>query len=136
MTELLRVAGIALICALCLMALNKLWAGGAVLVRVGGTVMIFGIIALMLGGIIGELRDAFSVLPLNSSAFGTAFALMLKALGIALVSKFCADICRDMGENALAGGVESAGRVAIFTLALPVLREILEYAARLLNMGK
>ncbi len=132
--ELLKVAGIALICSVCLLVIGKMQGGMGVLLRLGGTVVIFGIVAVMLGGVIAELRDIFSSVSVGEG-FARGFSLMLKALGIALISRFCADICRDANENALAGGVESAGRIAIFALCIPLLGDILKYAAYVLNMG-
>ena len=51
-------------------------------------------------------------------------ALLLRASGIALVSEFGADLCRDAGESALAGRVELAARVVLLALAAPLLREL------------
>ena len=61
---------------------------------------------------------------------------MLKALGMALVSKLCADVCRDSGETALAGGVESAGRIAILVLSLPTFAKILALVGEMLGYAR
>jgi stage III sporulation protein AD len=59
---------------------------------------------------------------------------MLKALGMALISKLCADVCRDTGESALASGVESVGKIAIFALAVPTFVKILELVFEMLGV--
>ncbi len=133
LSELLKAAGISVICAVCLLIVGRLQGGASSLLRIGGTVVICGMVAAMLGSVVGELKDVFSAV--SGEGFGHAFSLMLKALGIALISRFCADICRDSGESTLAGGVESVGRIAIFSLCIPVLSDILEYAAYVLKMG-
>ena len=51
-------------------------------------------------------------------------ALLLKASGIALVSEFGADLCRDAGERALAGRIELGARVVLLAMAAPLLQEL------------
>ena len=132
--ELLRVCGIAILCSICLLTVGRISQGIGGALRVGGAVLIFGTVIV-------ALRDNVSVLEGLVAHFGggelvsEAFSLMLKALGIALISKFCSDVCRDCGEGSLAGGVESMGRIAIISLCIPVLMEILGYASRILDMG-
>ncbi|MBR6594775.1 MAG: stage III sporulation AC/AD family protein [Clostridia bacterium] len=78
---------------------------------------------LPVGGLVAELT--------GKTAFPPYFGLLFKAVGISLLCTVAADICRDMGENGLANGVEGAGRAAILLLSLPVVRYLLESAASL-----
>lgn len=57
---------------------------------------------------------------------GEYITLMLKITAIAYLAQFCGELCRDMGESALAARVETAGKVAIATLALPIVRGVFE----------
>ena len=50
--------------------------------------------------------------------------VMMKALGIALCSRICADICRDCGETAIATKVEIGGKIGILLLSIPLLQQI------------
>ena len=52
---------------------------------------------------------------------------VLKIMSIAYITHFTSDICRGAGENALAGGVELAGKLTVMLLSLPL-------ATKLLNM--
>lgn len=124
----------ALICALCLGFLPRFFEGYGSVIRIAGAVFLFGVFIAMLG------EGIAAVLPLSAfagedSPAKEGFLLMLKALGIALVARFCADICRDCGENTLASGIESVGRMAIFLLSVPMIVEILSLAAEVLGMG-
>ena len=47
-------------------------------------------------------------------------SLMLRAAGVALLTEFASQLCRDAGESALAGRVEFGGRVALLTLSVPL----------------
>lgn len=56
------------------------------------------------------------------------FAIVLKTLGIAYITGFVADACRDFGMSSLAAKAEFAGRCIILLLSLPLLSQILNTA--------
>ena len=134
-SELFKVCGIAILCCVCLLTFGKLSGALSVSLRIGGAVVIFGVFVYMLSSNMDLLESTFEGLPLYKNYFSEAFSLMLKALGIALISRLCADICRDCGEATFANGVESVGKVAIFSLSIPVISNILSYALQILNKG-
>lgn len=51
---------------------------------------------------------------------------VFKILGIAYLSSFCAEICKDAGESSIASKVEFAGKILILTLAIPILMAVLQ----------
>lgn len=128
---LMRACGIALLASVCLMIVGKLSGAYASVLRIGASLLIFGIFVSLLEAVAATLRGAVSFGADNSFA-SKAFELMLKGLGIALIGRFCSDICRDCGEQTLANGVECVGRMAIFALSVPMLVEILSSACELL----
>ena len=69
---------------------------------------------------------------MQRSASGEWIVLLMKSTGVCLVAQFAADCCRDAGENALAGRVEFAGRVAVLVLAMPLVRALLQWVDALL----
>lgn len=58
------------------------------------------------------------------------FATALKALGVAYITGFAADICRDFGQTALAQVADIAGKCAVFALSLPLMCAVLETALK------
>lgn len=72
---------------------------------------------------------------LGSEALSAYAAILPKALGIAILTQSCSDICRECGENGIAGSVELIGKVEILLLSLPLVREMLAIAGQLLNLG-
>ncbi len=136
MSEILKVCGIGLACTFGAAMLGKISGNMALMLRVGGVVVLFGILALLMEDQIAALRDAFSSLDANRGYIEKAFSLMVKALGIAMICRFCSDICRDCGETGIANAVDAVGRIVIFALAIPMLAEILEYAQRILKIGE
>lgn len=59
--------------------------------------------------------------------------VLLRALGIAVLTQSCSDICKECGESGIAGGVELIGKVEILLLSLPLIREILSAARELFS---
>ena len=53
-------------------------------------------------------------------------AMQKKALAIALVCNSTSALCRDCGESALADKAELAGKVAILSLCIPLLVQLLD----------
>ncbi len=73
---------------------------------------------------------------LEESGLGSLYVeILFKALGIALLTSVCANICRECGESSAAAGVELAGKLEILLLSLPLINEILEVAQGLLAWG-
>ena len=60
---------------------------------------------------------------------------ILKGLGIVLLVQICSDICRDSGEATLAGHIEIVGKLELLLLCIPLIKEILTTAKKLLEMG-
>ena len=50
---------------------------------------------------------------------------MLRSLGIAVVAGCAADVCRDLGQDSVASGVELAGKAEIMLVCLPLITELL-----------
>ena len=66
---------------------------------------------------------------LNQGYLFTVF----KVLGIAYVSEFAAQICRDAGQNALASKIEMAAKIGVMALAVPIMMSVLESIIQILN---
>lgn len=62
-------------------------------------------------------------------------APLFHALGVAVLTQCCAEICRESGEGSIATGVETAGKVEILLISLPLIDELLKAARTLLEIG-
>lgn len=56
----------------------------------------------------------------------TYVVVILKMIGIAYISDFTASICKDAGQNAIAGQVDFFGKMSMIVVSLPVLQSLLE----------
>ena len=131
---LIKACGAAVLVALCLGAVGSVLGSYAIVLRLGATLLVFGVLSYLLTDVVARIEALMPSLDDGGLAY-SAFNTMLKALGIAFIGRFCADICRDCGEQTLANAVEGVGRVCIFALALPMLSDILGFASRVLAIG-
>lgn len=86
---------------------------------------------LMLTDKLSGAAAAFSDMAQLSEISTDQMQLILKVLGIALLSEFAAQACRDAGEEGIALRVEMGGRVMLMLLSLPVLQEITQMIAEM-----
>ncbi len=60
--------------------------------------------------------------------------LIVKIVGIALISQLTSDVCRDSGQQALASGAELAGKLVITVFTIPVAGALLELAGVMIGV--
>ena len=126
--QIFRICGVALLCAIGGAVVGNTVGGARVALRLAGITLIFG--ALM-----GMLEEAWTALD-HTVMLGRAYGygeLMLKGLGISVLCRICADVCRDCGEPTAAAGVESAGKIGMLLLALPAVGDVLEQVYGLID---
>lgn len=73
---------------------------------------------------INEISDRLSQYGIETEYFKIA----LKAVGLAYITDFIADACRDAGQTSIAAKTELAGKAAIFVLSVPLMITVLEIA--------
>lgn len=79
------------------------------------------------------LFDTFGALSDRTGIRSDYFMLIVKVTGIAYAAQFAGGLCRDAGESALALKIETAAKVGVMILTLPVLGEFLENVAGILG---
>ena len=126
--ELLRICGVGIICALGALILKGIGSEQVASLRIICAVAIFGVSVALAARILSEVSQIIDI-----SALGEYTLRMTKALGLAMLSGFSADICRDCGESTAAAGIETVGNLCIVSLCVPLFAELIEYAVRLLE---
>ncbi len=69
----------------------------------------------------------------STTGIAEGTAILCKALGIAVLTQCCANICNECGESSAATGVELAGKLEILILCLPLLNDLLGVAKAMLE---
>ena len=71
-------------------------------------------------------------------ACGTALAeympILIRAFGVALLTRICSDVCKEGGEGGVALCVETVGRLEILMIALPLVKELIANVKGLLEL--
>lgn len=127
--ELLKIVGLALT-GVTLSALMK-----SINKELSIYIVIATVIILFLT-ILNQLTNVFDFLEniYGNVTYGkTFFPVILKVLGVAYITDFTAQLCRDAGEATIGSKVELAGKILIFYLAMPILSAILELIGTLLT---
>jgi len=57
---------------------------------------------------------------------------ILKIIGIAYITEFGAQVCRDANEGAIAGKIEFAGKVLVMVMAIPIIALVLDTIVKLI----
>ena len=123
----LKLCGGALLCAVATV-LIKASRGDALPLQWTGILVLGGASLLLWQPVLEWLGELCA-----SHGLGKTVELVFKGLGVGVLTQLCADLCRQSGEVQLASGVEMAGRAEILLLSLPMLRELVGMAERLLG---
>ena len=128
MEMLWKVCAVSVLCGVAAMILKPLRGEFAALLGIGGGILILVAVTPALRQTLEETISLF-----EGSEVGRYADVMLRALGIALLTRICADVCKETGQTSVASGVELAGKLTLLTLCLPMIGEIIGYAARILQ---
>lgn len=86
-----------------------------------------GIVLLFV--IIPGIREIFASFYELESSIGINsryIEVMLKALGIAYVSMFSSQLCRDFSQNSIADKIELGGKIIILINTMSIIKELIE----------
>lgn len=123
-----KICGAGLLCLVALLCIKNLRENFVPLVRFAAAVIFVGSLLGMISPLISFWEGAIA-----KSQVEKYTTLIFKALGIAYLTNITAQICRDCGENGIAGGVETVGKIELLLLALPLLSEVLLTAEEMLS---
>ncbi|MCL2030549.1 MAG: stage III sporulation AC/AD family protein [Oscillospiraceae bacterium] len=76
--------------------------------------------------LLGDIRSFFGSAADMAGLPGEWLSPVYKTVGIAILSRLCADMVRDTGQAGPAAAVEIAGVITALTAALPLMRAMLE----------
>ena len=120
--ELLRLAGLCAACLTPVVLLRKKTPEQALLLTAAVLAVVLARCLAVAAPLVEEVRALFN----RAGVEGVYVSVLLRTVAAALVTRFCADLCRDGGSQALATAVETAGAVAALVIALPLLRAVVD----------
>ena len=128
MEEMLKIAAVAIISAICAVVVKKqVQELGLVLALTAGALILSFALRAMEG--VRQLMDTLASLAGLSSS---VLLPVVKTVGIAIVTRVAAEVCRDAKEGGIAAFVETAGAACALFVALPLLEAVLELMTELM----
>ncbi|MFY9178060.1 MAG: stage III sporulation protein AD [Caldicoprobacterales bacterium] len=120
--DIIQIVGIGIIAAILSMIIKQHKPEIAFLISIAAAILIFFIIANKLPYIVNVFNDIINKTQIDSVFIST----LLKIVGVAYITEFGSQICKDMGENSIASKIELGGKVIIMILGLPILTALTE----------
>ena len=93
----------------------------ALIVSVSGVAILFFTAIAKLAEIVDYVQNISSFSP----SVSVYIKLMLKILGISLITQIVCDICRDNGENALASMTAIAAKLIVVSMIIPLFETVI-----------
>ncbi len=128
MDLIFKFIGLALIITIAVIVVKQWKPELAVLVGVAGSVVMFFYIIEMLQ----EVYGLFTMLLDSAHIDPELFIILLKIVGIGYLTEFGANICSDSGNSAIASKILLAGKLAIFILAIPIIKNLISLLASIM----
>jgi stage III sporulation protein AD len=126
--EIFQIVGLALVAAILSVLIRNQRPELALQISIVTGVIIFLLMALRISTVVNLLQDLASKVNIDIIYFST----ILKIIGIAYITTFGAEVCRDAGEGAIASKIEFAGKILIMVLAIPILMAVLDIMVRII----
>ena len=127
--EWLRLIGLCLLAGAMVMVLRQMQMQVAALLSVAFGVMMVGALLTQIAGYIEAVRSFLESLHLDEQYF----AIMLKSMGVVLVTQIAVRACEDMDAPSIAQRAEFVGRLALLSMAVPVFMELTQMAVDVLR---
>lgn len=129
MNVLIKIAAIAFVYICLSMVLKSQRPEYVFLVRICAVVLIFLIIVDDIADFITNILSAFSAFNISSAHI----SLLLKVVGISVLTDFVCDSLKDSGESSLASVVSIASRFMILYMALPLINGLIIFCLQLVE---
>lgn len=128
--EIVKIVVIGIVCAVVTVIVRQYRPDIAPFVQMSGIIAITVAVMVLFKDILGKTEELFTGVEIINEGY---LELLVKVLGIAIVTKIASDICSDSGNSALATGVELGGKVLILSLCLSLLKTVAALAGGLLG---
>lgn len=129
--DLLQVAVFCLIATVLAMMLRQYRPEYAVFVSLACSVV--AVLYLLQG--IAQVAERMEALLENTLLSPELVQVVMKCLGVCILTELAGQTCRDAGEQAIGAKVELAGKVTLVLVSLPLFERLLQVAGSLLSLG-
>lgn len=118
---MIKVVGIGLMAVFLAMTIKNIQSEYALLISVAACMVMFTFCISRVEVIIGAFQQIQEQLSIHSAYIG----IIIKVIGIAYISEFAANLCKDAGYSGIASQIEMFGKLSILAMSMPVLTALL-----------
>ncbi|MDF2564223.1 MAG: stage sporulation protein [Massilibacillus sp.] len=126
--EIIKIVGIGFIVTMLVLMMKKDRPEFAIQLSLTLTIIIFLIILNKVQVVLQLFYDLAEKANISMMYLNT----LLKIIGIAYITEFGAQVCKDAGEGAIAGKIEFAGKVMVMVMAIPIIALVIDTIVKLL----
>lgn len=117
-----KLCGAALICAVAAFLLRNIKKEFEMPMTLAGSIFLILSALAMAEPIVGYISALMGASPI----VGEAAETLMRVIGIAMITKIAADLCREMGTPSVASSLEMAAKFEIIILSLPLVSSVIE----------
>ena len=128
MEDILKIAAVAVISALCAVVVKKNVRELGLMLSLAAGVLILAFVLPAAE----QVREFMEELARLAELSPEVLAPVVKTVGIAIVTRVSAEVCRDAGEGGIAAFLETGGAAAALLAVLPLLETVLALVKSLL----
>lgn len=127
--DILKLLGLAIILTVVYVVIKEHKPEYAIVVQVASLVFV-GFIVL---SYVGDLLDTTKNIAELSNINVDFFVLLIKALGVAILTKMAIEVCNDGNNKTLAFGVELGGKIVILSMCIPMIKAVAGLAVKIIK---
>lgn len=128
--DILRIVIMSALCAIMCLILKQYRPEFVPFLQIASLILVF---SLVYDGIKKMLHSMAELISASDVVYDEYIFLLIRVLGIALVTKTGTEICKDSGNGILCVIVELSGKLAILLLCFPLLKMIVQMANGMLK---
>lgn len=128
MVEIMSVAGLCITASLLCRVIGKYNREQAVITSIAVITAVLAGVFLIISPVISVILNIFD----RSGIENENIQIIFKALGISYITQLTGDICRDCGESSIASSAETAGKIMLVIISLPLFQELVSIVNGLL----
>jgi stage III sporulation protein AD len=118
---MIKIAGIGVMAVFLALKLKSVQPEYGLLISISAGIVLFGFSLSKLEVIFSGMDTIRQYLSVNS----VYIEIILKVVGIAYISEFSANLCKDAGYGGIASQIEMFGKLSILVMSLPILTTLL-----------
>ena len=130
MTEIFTLAGIAILSSAFVILLKQYKPEYAFAASLTAGILLLFYSFMFFSEIIDEIRLFIS----SSGIKNENFEILIKCLGICLITKISSETCKDCGQSSISSKIDLAGKAMILVTSIPLFSEIIEIIQSLISL--